>query len=642
MSSRVLSFLFALVAIGGPVTADTIDVPLGADIQAYIDTANPGDILQLSAGIYQPEATLDLKGKAITLRGEAGKLSGDPASTLDGQGKIALLICQSQETASTVLENLIITEGKAQSGGGMQIIASGPLLRNCIFSNNSATDYGGGLHCRASSSPQLIDCKFIGNGSGPPYSVAAGGGMATEGGTVILINCVFLDNEALAKGGGMYVNDDCSQWPCVTATLQLVGCSFEGNELTNIYGGQNEDGGGGLHTEPNCNPTLLDCTFTSNISRKGGGGYYCSGRVRQEGSIQDCTFENNRADSGGGLYLRDVDFEVAGCTFKENRADPGGGGGIKCYDRSPRITDCIFESNWGQVGGGMHCLANTTAEISNCVFRGNGGGFGAAFIIVGAAPTVTDCVFEENHSGASGGAFAIEAGEPVIRNCSFVSNIGYNGGAVFNVLGANSTWENCEFSQNTAKYSGGGMLNMSSTPTLTNCRFLGNSAPDAGGGMIDSCNNDCCESGATLIGCTFIGNTSGKHGGGILLGGLCGTTLSDCSFTQNAPDGLYVNDEVSEFAGGDRDDSEQPKIIDCSFCGNESAQIVGAVRHFGDIYISAVCHVPGDHDGDGDVDREDFLGIMTELGTCEGDINFDGYVDGADLGILISVWGQCL
>ena len=53
-----------------------INVTAGGDIQAAIDSANPGDIIQLDAGTYTPSATLQI-GKSITIAG-----AGEGATTI--------------------------------------------------------------------------------------------------------------------------------------------------------------------------------------------------------------------------------------------------------------------------------------------------------------------------------------------------------------------------------------------------------------------------------------------------------------------------------------------------------------------------------------------------------------------------------
>ena len=119
---KSICFAVACLIITSVAAADTINVPAGGDIQAAINGASDGDIIQLEAGEYQPFATIDTHGKAVTLRGVAGKGKDDaPTTVIDGSGglSIRVLICENGEGADTVFENLVIQNGSASVGGGM-------------------------------------------------------------------------------------------------------------------------------------------------------------------------------------------------------------------------------------------------------------------------------------------------------------------------------------------------------------------------------------------------------------------------------------------------------------------------------------------------------------------------------------------
>lgn len=61
--------------------------------------------------------------------------------------------------------------------------------------------------------------------------------------------------------------------------------------------------------------------------------------------------------------------------------------------------------------------------------------------------------------------------------------------------------------------------------------------------------------------------------------------------------------------------------------------------------VADIVPCPADLDGDGKVDGADLGILLSEWGACGGciaDITLDGVVDGADLGYLLSNWGPCL
>ena len=63
-----------------------------------------------------------------------------------------------------------------------------------------------------------------------------------------------------------------------------------------------------------------------------------------------------------------------------------------------------------------------------------------------------------------------------------------------------------------------------------------------------------------------------------------------------------------------------------------------------DVDVNDTAFCLGDLDGDGFVNGVDLGLLISEWGckgTCSGDLNGDGMVNAADLGLLISYWGSC-
>ncbi len=126
-----------------------------ASIQAGIDLAQGGDRVFVYPGTY--EESLDLMGKAITIKGMAGP-SGVPMIVATGQSAVQML---SGEDSGTVLKNLIITDSLigislvdsnptlqnltvAKCGiGVLGLGASGPMINSCILWDNRLEDLAG-------------------------------------------------------------------------------------------------------------------------------------------------------------------------------------------------------------------------------------------------------------------------------------------------------------------------------------------------------------------------------------------------------------------------------------------------------------------------------------------------------------------
>ena len=192
---RTLLAAVTLAVSSVTASAETITVcASGCDytsINAAINAASDGEVIQLAAETYFEGQVIDTLGKAITLRGVLDK-AGEPASVLDGAGAHRVLICESGEGTGTIFERLVIRNGLASGyypngrGGGMRNNASSPTLTNCTFTSNLA-DYGGGMY-NSSSSPTLTNCTFTGN------LADYGGGMYNSSSSPTLTNCNFCGN----------------------------------------------------------------------------------------------------------------------------------------------------------------------------------------------------------------------------------------------------------------------------------------------------------------------------------------------------------------------------------------------------------------------------------------------------------------
>ncbi len=376
LTTAVLAFASAIAA------ADTITVCLDgsceySDIQQAINAASDGDVIEIAAGIYYPAATIDTIGKAVTLRGVPGKGKDDaPTSIIDGQDSIRVLICQNEETALTVFENLLITGGLAEGdspdnrGGGMFNQESSPTLTNCTFAGNSAAHSGGGMSNMFSSSPTLSNCTFTGN------SASYGGGMYNyQSSSPTLENCTFLDNSAY-EGGGM--NN-------FQSSPTLINCTFTGNSAS--------DWGGGMYNYYDSSPTLTNCTFTDNSSHYGGGMFNYSG---SSPTLTDCTFTSNSAGDGGGMLNYESSPTLTDCTFTGNSADDNGGGMYNYYYSSPTLTGGDFIGNIATThGGALYGEEYASVSLVECQFASNSDLESyALFNLLPATATLTDCVFD--------------------------------------------------------------------------------------------------------------------------------------------------------------------------------------------------------------------------------------------------------
>jgi hypothetical protein len=226
------------------------------------------------------------------------------------------------------------------------------------------------------------------------------------------------------------------------------------------------------------------------------------------------------------------------------------------------------------------------------------------------AASVHDCVIENNAAGFGGGAY-------------FLSCTG-------NVTGTT-------FRSNNASADGGGFQANQCTMSLTDVVVENNTCNSRGAGM------HLVQGGLTLTRVTVRSNYSNNLIGGVSWYAIGSETASlamvDCSVTSNTA--LVTQGGIGISASS----TSTPTIslFGSGVCNNlPRPNITGSWTDLGG---NTICDCVGDLTLDGFVNGAD-LGILLAswgacTGSCASDLNRDGVVNGADLGVLLAAWGAC-
>jgi parallel beta-helix repeat protein len=241
--------------------------------------------------------------------------------------------------------------------------------------------------------------------------------------------------------------------------------------------------------------------------------------------LQSCLISGN---AGGGLYSINSDsITLHDCELVGN----SGFGAIVSNDRvGLYLTDCIFQSNTGDVAGSVYVGPNgeqSRIQMTGCMFTGNKGISGPGlFNIENCDILATDCLFRQNGDRDYSDAFLMmleDDSECLFRRCVFEENYGVcihpSGGSTLDLdsclFTENQSWEyviyadgdltvsNCTFTTNYMHSAFGmaitiasifGQVTLSNTiisftdnsipldaypaPTITCCDFFGNEEGD--------------------------------------------------------------------------------------------------------------------------------------------------------------------
>lgn len=375
-----LAFLATTTSLGQVVVP--LDYPT---IEEAIEASPSGSVIEILAGTYFPDITLDPNGKDLILRG-ATDSSGNALTRISGQGVRQVFRVTNGETSACRFENLIIIDGFDGNGAGMYIEDSSPTLRNLTFRDNFSPGKGGGLMVwGAASAPRVQRCFFLHNEAAGP-----GGAVHNAWGAVDFSSCVFQFNSAGGGGGGMR-NYECS--------TSLRNCTFQGNTGSV---------GGGL-ASVNGSATINECSFVQNESRLGGG----VANDHTDASYTHCRFENNRAVNSGG-------------------ASRGGG----MYDVGDTTTYllCSFYGNEAEGEGGGMYFSSTTSDLTNCFLSNNTAGMrGGGIFVLGSELTMQSCAMSRNQADEDGGGLYLgQYGIAHLSDAIIEGNTALNdGGGIF-------------------------------------------------------------------------------------------------------------------------------------------------------------------------------------------------------------------
>ena len=146
-------------------------------------------------------------------------------------------------------------------GGAVAVDADGSTFIACIFAGNSTmlnqpggSSFGGALFFNGypANKVALINCRFVENRSD------LGGGVFSFGCSLRFDNCLFNNNFAVGGGGAL-----CSrEYVGEPGSRVLSHCTIVAN--------RSPTRGGGIDSEPNCGPVLLDCIIWNNTEGKRG------------------------------------------------------------------------------------------------------------------------------------------------------------------------------------------------------------------------------------------------------------------------------------------------------------------------------------------------------------------------------------
>lgn len=276
-------------------------------IQSAINAANPGDTVQVAAGIYNENITLK---SGVVVQG-----AGASTTIIQGTGSGPVVTAINVDSNAKI-DRFTITGGNATDGGGILCSNSSPTISNNTIADNVATNVGAGI-AGWDSNPTISNNVITGN------IAFSGGGVFLYRSSSVISNNIIFNNTAVYGGG-----------------INLSSCSLTMTVFNNVISDNVSTRGTGIFCYLS-SPTIFNNIISGNsASYDYGGGILCYGASP---TIFNNTIVNNSAVSGGG--------------------------GIYCvYYSLPVIFNCIF---WGNTDDLYGCSANYSCIEDNDPGIGN-------------------------------------------------------------------------------------------------------------------------------------------------------------------------------------------------------------------------------------------------------------------------------
>ena len=209
------------------------------------------NVILVAAGTYSgnENKNIDFKGYDIKLR----SISGAPTTIIDLENNGRFLYLSNGETNQSWIDGFTIKNGNADHGSAIRINKSSPIIKNCVFSGNTASgngtvyaennsfvkleknhftnNYASNGACFAGNNSKYVELNkniFIGNKANN-----YGGALYADDSDITITASRFYHNQSIRYAGAIYLTDS-------TSKLSVINSLFNGNwsreNYSDIYG----------------------------------------------------------------------------------------------------------------------------------------------------------------------------------------------------------------------------------------------------------------------------------------------------------------------------------------------------------------------------------------------------------------------
>jgi hypothetical protein len=207
--------IFATNLVGGADVIDFEGALTGQTISLTMGELAISDALSIDASGLDSGLTIDVSSSDFTPDEDFG--DGSRIFNIDDGNDVVAI--------NVELVGLTLTGGDVTGGGGAVLARENFVLLDSLVVDNAATDIGGGVYVAGEITALIDESSFLGNRSGEN-----GGGFATQvmNASVIVTSSSFTENFATDDGGGVYVRATGGVTDLVDLDVQLNEASGSG------------------------------------------------------------------------------------------------------------------------------------------------------------------------------------------------------------------------------------------------------------------------------------------------------------------------------------------------------------------------------------------------------------------------------
>lgn len=338
-----------------------------------------GGIITFNCGAQ--EVTIPIDSQLNISRTNDTTIDGGGLITLDGMNTTRIFYYDrnywSRATPVFTVQRLRFINSNCQdNGGGCAILQKNggtTVIINCVFENNTGAvvgqdTAGDAVWTIGGGETTIIQSVFVGN------KCSNGGGVGILGSALLIYNSHFGKNQASGVDGnpGNGGNGGTISFDGRGRTNTICGTRFTQN-LVNKHGGAFFRVSYNGDERNNFNYILFDSNLSpKNSNALGGAVYVQSGAV----NIQNTVVYNNSAGYGGGLMISNSSNALlSNVNIMGNQASVNLGGGIFCaHTVRGTFTNITIANNYAASIGGATSSCNGDVTLANIVIANNTAG----------------------------------------------------------------------------------------------------------------------------------------------------------------------------------------------------------------------------------------------------------------------------